>query len=153
MERRRPRVGRGSKYSDRERSRAFSLIASGHAISRVSHLTGIPESTLNVWKTQYGLSGDRLLTERHVESLGDKILEYMSEQIDTLIAHQKMARDPDWFSKQTATEIAALNTTTHKNLVGLLAAQQLAQEKKLEMERQKRLLDGDAVEGSYTEDA
>ncbi len=121
------------------------------ALSRVSHLTGVPEATLGVWKTKYGLSGEKLLTEQHVESLGDTIVEYMREQIKTLMAHQQMARDPDWFSKQTATEIAALNTVTHKNLVGLLAAQQRAQEKRLEMERQRRALEEGTVEGSYTE--
>jgi len=110
-----------AEYSDQIKAQALAALLAGQAPAHVAATFGIPVGTLKSWKSRQK-NGDAVATvaTEKRERIGELLLEYLVETIETLKAQQQVFRDKDWLLKQSASEAAVLHGVSVDKAVRLL---------------------------------
>lgn len=86
------------------KARAAALLASGESVAQTAELTGIAQP--NVSARIQPIAPRAVMTDDRAEDVAELIQVYIIETLTTLVAHARMARDAEWFGKQTGRDIA-----------------------------------------------
>lgn len=109
------------QYSEHIKAQALAALLAGQAAGEVARAFGIPVGTLKSWKSRQ-LRGDPVATVATDvrERIGELLLGYVIETLETLKAQQKAFRDEEWLRKQSAAEVATLHGASVDKVVRLL---------------------------------
>lgn len=101
------------------KAQAIALLLQGKNAVEVAKEVGVPRSVAERWADEV----------RDADFLGDRrdevarlLVLYMREALETLIAQQRVFRDPDWLRVQFAAGIAELHGTTFDRTLRLFQA-------------------------------
>ncbi len=131
---------RGQPHDPAFKAQVLAALATGETVSSVARHFGISRTTVSMWRDAAGMNETTaVVQEKHAE-LGKLIVAYMVETIETLTAHMRLARDEEWFKRQSARDIAIFCGVSFDKLAYLLEAQQ-----RYECERQAQTLQGEVV--------
>ena len=113
-------AGRGGRYSEETKSAAMAALIAGQSISEVAKEYEIPVGTVKGWRA----TASRLnqVEPEKKSAIGDLILLYLQENLETLRAQVKVFRDEDWLKKQSAADAAVLHGVMTDKAVRLLEA-------------------------------
>lgn len=110
-----------AEYSEHIKAQALAALLTGQAPAQVAATFGIPIGTLRSWKSrQRNGSGVAVVAMEKRERIGQLLLEYLVENLETLKAQQVVFRDVEWLKKQSASEVAVLHGVALDKAIRLL---------------------------------
>jgi len=106
------------KHSDETKAAVVAALIEGQALSKVAEQYQIPLGTVKKWSA----NRDQVLPKepKKREAMGDLLLRYLHENLNTLLAQNKVLRDPVWLKQQGAAELAVLHGVMVDKVVRLL---------------------------------
>lgn len=99
------------------KAQALARVVSGESVLKVAADMEIPTSTLYEWTS--GVGGIDLIRQSKVEDL---VFDYLKENLETLAAQCRHARDLDWLKGQNASDLAVLHGVMSDKSTRILAA-------------------------------
>jgi transposase-like protein len=113
-----------TRHDDATRAQVMASLLQGQSIDHAAETYSIPRSTVARWrKKARGLLGELDGPEAgDVAAIGDLLMHYMREGLETVAAQQQVFRDPTWLREQSASEAAVLHGVVVDKLVRLLEA-------------------------------
>lgn len=110
-----------AEYNEHIKAQALAALLAGQAPAQVAATFGIPIGTLRSWKSrQRNGGGVAIVATEKRERIGELLLEYLVEDLETLKAQQVVFRDVEWLKKQSASEVAVLHGVLIDKAVRLL---------------------------------
>ena len=104
-----------AQYSAEVHAACLAALLAGQAVGVVAGAYNVPVATLRSWKSRaLGRVGPVGTAEsgggqRTVERIGELLVAYLVESLETLRAQLKVMGDGEWLKKQSAAEIAVLH--------------------------------------------
>lgn len=115
--------------SPRLHAQVLADFMAGAGVREVERKYRISRSTASAWHAEARAvvqTGVRTEKER---DLGGQLLDYVEESLITLTAHVRLARDPEWFKKQNAADLAIFHGVLVDKTTRILSAYQGAAER------------------------
>lgn len=111
------------EYSDQVKAAALAALLAGQAPAHVAAMFGIPIGTLRSWKSRQR-NGEpiAIIAMEKRERIGELLLDYLAEGLETLREQLKVFRDPTWLKEQSASEAAVLHGVISDKSIRLLEA-------------------------------
>ena len=111
----------GKPHSAEVKAAVMSALLTGQSVAEVAAAYEIPAATIKTWRRK--LRSENILDEpQKKDELGGLLIDYLRENLTTLAAQSRHARDADWLKKQSASELAVLHGVIADKTVRLLAA-------------------------------
>lgn len=115
-------MANGETYSDETKAAVMAALLAGQSVSSVAKRYDIPKRTVSGWKRKaLGVATDAT-QKRDLQPIGDKLLELVLTEIDTLIEISKATRDHRWIKLQTASELGVFTGVKNDKLIRMLEA-------------------------------
>ena len=111
-----------AKYSDEEKAAVMAALMAGQSVSSVSSEYKIPRGTVAGWSAKVNGENYLPVSNTKKEEIGDLILAYLRENLETLRVQAVAFRDRDWLAQQGASESAILHGVLTDKAVRLLEA-------------------------------
>ena len=108
------------QYSDETKAAVMAALLEGQTVSWVAEEYKIPRSTIRSWK--YRTGGVAKSSPQKKRAIGDKLIDLMDAQIDTLIKQYEVTSDPEWILRQSAADLAVYKGVTLDKLMRMLEA-------------------------------
>lgn len=107
-------------HSEMVKAQVLASLLAGQSITQVAKQYDIPVGTVKRWSA----SRDEVVQSNRTtkSEIGELLLEYVRETLKTLIAQQKVFREPDYIRKQSASEVAVLHGVAADKAIRLLEA-------------------------------
>jgi hypothetical protein len=103
------------QHSPEIKAAVMAALLEGQTVSWVAKEYKIPRSTIRSWK--YRIGGVAKSSPQKKEAIGDKLIELLFVQLDTLKKQYTAMGDPDWIKLQSAADMAVLTgVTLDKNM-------------------------------------
>ena len=115
-----PRSRGKPRVAQQTRARAVTEAALGEPNTTIAARYGVTEGAVRYSRAQDLPALFTTVSEQKRLNLGLLVAQYMGEALQTLIAHARMAREPDWFFQQDAHQIGIYTGVTHDKLGGML---------------------------------
>ena len=112
-----------ANYSEETKAAVIAALLAGQAVASVAKEYKIPAGTVKSWKSRQ-LNGENVATvatEKRQE-VGELLLQYLRENLETLRVQAVAFRDRDWLAQQGASESAILHGVLTDKAVRLLEA-------------------------------
>lgn len=98
----------GADWDQSTKANAVAAMISGHSYGEVTKQTGVPKTTLIRWLGEIG--PEAFVKARNGQKTLEELIEELArENMLTLINHTKQARDPEWFKRQNAADLAVMD--------------------------------------------
>lgn len=111
----------GKAHPPEVKASVMAALLAGQSVTEVAAEYAIPEGTVKTWRRQ--LRAENILDQpEKKDELGGLLIEYLRENLTTLAAQSRHARNPEWLQKQPASELAVLHGVIADKTVRLLAA-------------------------------
>ena len=142
-------MARGQSLSDETKAQVLAALAAGGGVGEVSRQTGVPKGTVSRLKNELApqvlaqsISEQSAVVAPQLEQsrasvgtvgtvgtppLYTLVAELLNENLMTLATHARMARAPEWFTKQDAHGIAAYDGGLADKTIRILEAAAAAQ--------------------------
>lgn len=111
----------GKTYPDETKAVVMASLLTGQSVNSVSKEYNIPKRTVSNWKRMAGEFAAES-TQKRLPPIGDKLVDLLMIEIDSLIETSKVARDPDWIKRQDASQLAVYVGVKHDKLFRMLEA-------------------------------
>ena len=109
-------------YSDETKAAVKAALLEGQGVSRVAKDYKIPEGTVKAWKSRLKKEGVAEVAPQKKKEIGDLLIEYLHENLETLRSQSEHFRDKDWLKDQSADDLAVLHGVMCDKAVRLLEA-------------------------------
>lgn len=110
------------EYAPETKAAVMAALLEGQAVSHVAEKYNIPAATVSGWKSKAKESLGADLPNEKREAIGELLLEYLRENLETLREQARHFRDPAWLKEQGAAESATLHGVMTDKAVRLLEA-------------------------------
>ncbi len=110
-------------YSPQVKAQVLAALAVGESAHRAAERFGVPRTTVRRWRRDlwaHVANGP----QKKEGVLGEQLLDYLSESIETQRAQAAFMRDPEWLLKQNAAGLAMLFGTVFDKTVRMLGGLQ-----------------------------
>lgn len=104
------------QYEPEVRAEVMAALLAGQGVSAVSREYNIPSSTVSRWKRKAREEAGRS------DDVGELLLGYLRENLETLTAQARHFRDPAWMKRWPAEQMAVLHGIVCDKTVRLLEA-------------------------------
>ena len=103
------------QHSAEVKAAVMAALLTGQTVSWVAKEYKIPRSTIRSWK--YRIGGVAKSSPQKKQAIGDKLIELIHVQLDTLKKQYTVMADPAWIKQQSAADMAVLTgVTLDKNI-------------------------------------
>ena len=102
----------------------MAALLSGQGVAEVAATFNIPIPTVKSWIQRDRRKGDASVASVKKPEIGDLVMAYLRETLETLRVQQVVFRDERWLAKQPANELAVLHGVSCDKAVRLLEALQ-----------------------------
>ena len=114
-------------YSDEMKAGAMAALLAGQSVSKVAQEYSIPVGTVKGWRTKIGKT-DHLVPSQKEKAVGELLVDYVKQNLDTLRAQSEIFMDPEWIRDQPASEMAVLHGVLADKTIRILEALTPAEE-------------------------
>ena len=98
-----------ANYNDTIKAAAMAALLEGQAVSKVAaDYPKIPIGTIKSWKQRAKKGQVAGVAPEKRNEIGELLLEFVNENLTTLKAQAIYFRDPEWLSRQNASEMGVL---------------------------------------------
>jgi transposase-like protein len=112
-----------NKYSDETRAAVLAALLTGQSVSAVAKEYKIPTGTVKSWKSREITNADAVpVATQKKEQIGELLLSYLHQNLETLRQQAKVFGDEDWLKKQHASDAAVLHGVMADKTIRLLEA-------------------------------
>lgn len=115
-------MGGRRSYTDDTKAAVMAALLAGQSIREVAKEYNIPRSTVGRWNTKLNEAGVPSVPDTKKAEIGDLLVRYLKETLQTLIQQSKFARTVKWLEKQPASELAVLHGVQTDKAIRLLEA-------------------------------
>lgn len=106
----------GQVHHPRQKAAAIAALLTGESAHSVARRFDIPKTTVLRWRAQMDQDGPQK------KEIGEQVLSWVEESIDTLRAQARFTRDRDWLLQQSARDIALLHGVMFDKMWHMLGA-------------------------------
>lgn len=111
-----------NEYDPATKAAVMAALLEGQAVTKVAEQYNIPAPTVSGWKSKAKeMLGADLPNEKR-DAIGDLLIEYLRENLQTLREQAVHFRDIEWLKEQGAAESATLHGVMTDKAVRLLEA-------------------------------
>jgi len=121
-------MARGKAHSPELRAQVLAALMAGQGVSEVAKRFELAKSVVSGWAKTIGPDLFERVRTENGDRFGKLVEIYLEELIITLAVQQRMFRDPEWLSKQSASELGVLHGVSADKAFSLLAAAERASE-------------------------
>jgi transposase-like protein len=111
----------GKAYPDETKAVVMASLLTGQSVNSVAKEYNIPKRTVSNWKRLAGEIASES-TQKKLPPIGDKLIDLLMTEVDSLIETSKIARSPDWIMKQSAADLAVYLGVKHDKLFRMIEA-------------------------------
>lgn len=111
----------GKPHAPEVKAAVMAALLAGQSVTDVAKEYEIPTNTVKDWKRQVR-SENILDGPEKRDALGELLIEYVRENLITLTAQSRHARNTAWLERQPASELAVLHGVIADKTVRILAA-------------------------------
>lgn len=98
------------RYSNEVRAQVIAALLSGQSAVFVSRQFNVPIGTVRSWWSRENRGANIVdTTDATRTRIGELIVEYLSEALQTMIAQVRVARDEKWLKAQEGSQFAVLH--------------------------------------------
>lgn len=105
------------RYSDETKAMVMAALLAGQSLNSVAEEYNIPKSTVSRWKNK-----EMSIDDEQRADIGDLLIEYLQENLQTLREQAVFFRSEDWLRRQTAEAAAVLHGVMTDKAIRLLEA-------------------------------
>lgn len=111
-----------SEYSDEVRAAVIAALLAGQAPAEVARAYNVPAATIRSWKSRTLKPAAPIVAETARSKIGEMLLEYLAELIQSLRAQVAVHGEPAWLRRQSAEGLAVLHGVSVDKAIRLLEA-------------------------------
>jgi transposase-like protein len=113
-------------YDPATKAACLAALLAGQRVDEVAAQYSVPEGTVKSWRSRIKDGSEAapvaaVATQKR-EAIGELLVQYLHENLETLRHQQVVFRDPEWLKKQNAADVAVLHGVTTDKAVRLLEA-------------------------------
>ncbi|MCU0294335.1 MAG: helix-turn-helix domain-containing protein [Thermoanaerobaculaceae bacterium] len=113
-----------ARRPDEVKAAVMAALLSGQGVSEVAEAFNIPIPTVKSWIQRDRRKGDASAASVKKPEIGELVMAYLRETLETLRVQQVVFRNEKWLSKQPANELAVLHGVSCDKAIRLLEALQ-----------------------------
>lgn len=113
--------------TDDKKAAIIAAVRAGGSVSSVARELGVGKATVSRIKNELPATELEQIGTVKQNNLEALIARYLEANLTTLITHAEMARDPNWFKKQNASDIAVFDGVMSDKTIRILEAAAAAQ--------------------------
>jgi transposase-like protein len=114
-------MGSKKKYSEETRAAVMASLLAGQSVTQAADAHGVPRGTVAHWSASLR-DTKRNVSDDNKERIGDLLVEYLTEALQTMKEQVKIARDEKWLKQQEASQFAVLHGVISDKATKILEA-------------------------------
>lgn len=107
-------------YSEETKAAVMAALLAGQSVSSVAEQFDVPRGTVAGWSAS--LDGKQTVSNDKKERIGELLIEYLSEALQTMAKQVQVARDETWLKQQEASQFAVLHGVISDKATRILEA-------------------------------
>jgi len=109
-------------YTKQKKAAVMAALLEGQSVSSVARQYKIPKGTVSGWKQKALNTGVEGVATQKKEEIGDLLLVYLRQNLQTLTAQSEHCQNKKWLERQSAESLAVLHGVLADKTVRLLEA-------------------------------
>ncbi len=111
----------GREHPAQVKAAVMAALMQGQSVHAIAEEYDLPRTTVISWKK--AIQSENIIDgPQKRDELGELIITYVRENLETLAAQSRHARNSDWLTKQPASELAVLHGVIADKTLRILAA-------------------------------
>lgn len=115
-------MSNGKTYPDETKAVVMAALLTGQSVSSVAKEYDIPKQTVSGWNKLCKGFVQETTQKRELPLIGDKLVDLLMTEIESLTQISITARDPAWVKRQDASQLAVYVGVKHDKLFRMLEA-------------------------------